>query len=83
MLQRRKGKNETFNTSCDPKSLGDLANIYKGLFPKVEITYGEHEVGVPVRGGLNNARAKNVLGYCPDFDLDSGLNKYITEELSW
>ena len=79
-----KAKNETFNiTSCDPKSLGELANIYKELFPKVEVTYGEHEVGVPVRGGLNNERAKNIIGYFPDFDLNRGLSKYIAEELSW
>lgn len=77
-------KNDTFNiTSCDPKSLGELANIYKEIFPDITITYGDHEAGVPIRGGLNNDRAKEILGYSPEYDLNSGVRRYIEEELSW
>ena len=57
------------------KVSGRSREYLQRVIPKVEITYGEHEVGVPVRGGLNNARAKNAR--ILSFDLDSGLNKYI------
>ena len=79
-----KSKGEIFNiTSCDPKSLGELAEYFIKKFSKLNVEYLKHDADVPLRGGLDNGRIKSLLGYKPYYSLENGLSSYIEEEMSW
>ncbi len=74
------GANQIFNITCGQgRTLVEFANILKNLIPNVEIevttTTGEEKR--PLRDALDVRKAKELLGYEPQFPLERGLAKYV------
>ena len=72
--------NETFNiTYGQGRTLQELAEIVKQHFPAVEIVYKEIPEGEqrPSRGALDISRARNLIGYKPQYSLEEGINRYV------
>lgn len=73
-----KAKNNIFNiTAGEGKSLLDFSNILKKYFPNLTIELKDVETHRPERGSLDITKAKSLLGYNPNFNLEDGLKKYI------
>ena len=72
-------KNQTFNiTFGEAKSISTLANIVKKEFPDVDIYYEKKDKLMPERGTLDISKAKNLLNYRPNYELNTGFRKYIS-----
>ena len=46
-------------------------------FPDVELQYNPRDSLMPERGTLNIEKARNVLGYEPQFKIEKGFSNYI------
>ena len=70
--------NQIFNiTFGNSRKLSKLAELLKIEFPNVEIKYAGKEKFMPERGTLNISKAKKLLDYSPEFNLEKGYKKYI------
>lgn len=82
----KEASKETFNiTGGNSRTLFEFAEIVKKHFPKVSIVLTERESGRPVRGTLDITKAKTLLGYNPEYDIEKGISEYIKylEERRW
>lgn len=71
-------KNQTFNfTYGNAREVNELVGILKKEFPEVNIIYKDKEKFMPKRGTLNNSKAKNLLGFEPQYPIEVGYPKYI------
>ncbi len=71
-------KNEVFNiTSGNAKSLKELAEIVKELVPDVKIREEPLDKSMPERGTLDISKARKLLGFEPQYDLNEGIREYI------
>ncbi|HIH47196.1 TPA: NAD(P)-dependent oxidoreductase [Candidatus Woesearchaeota archaeon] len=69
---------EIFNiTGGHSYSLLDFARITKKYFPETDIEVVEREQDRPKRGGLDISKAKMMLDYQPEYDLEKGIKEYI------
>ena len=72
------GKNEVFNiTRGEGRCLEECVEIIKGYFPDLKFEYREMRVDRAKRGALSINKAKDLLGYEPQFSLEEGIKKYI------
>ncbi len=72
------GAGETFNiTSGQAHTLLEYVLVLKQLFPDLRYEIGERDDSKPRRGTLSIEKAQRLLGYQPDFDLESGIRKYV------
>ncbi len=70
--------NQIFNiTYGNSRKLSELAELLKSEFPKVNINYAGRDKFIPERGTLNVSKAKELLDYAPQFNLEKGYIKYI------
>lgn len=70
-------KGEIFNiTGGHARSIQELADIVTARYP-VEVNYGEPDPEKPSRGTMSNEKARNLLGYIPQFDLETGMQLYM------
>ena len=73
-----KARNETFNlTYGQHRSVNDLVNIIKEYFPEVKVVRKERDKLRPFRGTLRIDKAKDLLGYDPQYPLEKGYPEYI------
>jgi UDP-glucose 4-epimerase len=71
-------KNETFNiTRGEGKTVKELAEAINKKIPGTTIQIKPSNERRPKRGTLNNAKAKMVLGYEPQYNIEKGINEYI------
>lgn len=75
------GENETFNiTRGEGRTIEDFARAVASHFPgtRIETGGGEHMPGLsrPKRGGLSIEKARQLLGYAPQYDLEAGVAEY-------
>ena len=69
---------ETFNiTRGEAFSLSDAIEIIRSKIGKLDLEYGPVPEHIPVRGTLDITKARNLLGYSPEYDLERGLGIYI------
>jgi nucleoside-diphosphate-sugar epimerase len=69
---------ETFNiTAGSARTLMDYVMILKGYFPWLEYEVTERDSFRPKRGTLSIEKARNLLSYKPDYDLEKGIAEYI------
>ena len=54
-----------------------MANIVKAQFPDLKIKYQPKDKLTPDRGTLSIDKAKQLIGYKPQFPLDKGYLGYI------
>jgi len=72
-------KNQIFNiTAGYGKSAKEFAQILSNLLPgRVKTEIKPADINRPVRGSLDIKKAKKILGYEPEYQLEEGLKKYI------
>lgn len=69
--------NETFNmTRGEGRSIRELAEIVQDLVPETETYEHEKTVHRPNRGALDVSKAKELLGYSPEYSLEEGMAEY-------
>lgn len=74
-----KAHQETFNiTAGNGRSLKELATIIGERLPGTDIRLEQETDAIrPNRGTLDITKARNLLGYEPEMQLEEGINKYI------
>jgi len=78
IIENDKSKNQIFNlTYGQGRTLTDLANIMEEQFPNLKVKYQPKNDLIPNRGTLSIEKARNMIGYCPQFSLEKGYVKYI------
>jgi len=78
VIENEKSRNQILNlTYGDSRSLSDMAEIIKESFPRVRINYVPKDILTPDRGTLSVEKAKKLIGYEPDWPLETGFARYI------
>ena len=71
-------KGETFNIARGKsETLSTAVSIIRKFIDDVKVEYGEVPDHIPNRGTLDITKAKNLLGFQPQFGLEEGLPTYI------
>jgi nucleoside-diphosphate-sugar epimerase len=71
-------RNQIFNmTYGESRSLKELTCVLREEFPDVEIEFREKDKLTPDRGTLSVEKARQLMGYAPEFPLEVGYRKYI------
>lgn len=79
-LKNDGARNETFNmTRGKSRSLKEFVDVLKNLISGLEIREEPvpEDEKRPERGALSIEKAKNLLGYNPEYDLEDGLKEYV------
>ena len=77
-IENEKSRNQVFNlTYGESRSLNQMYDILKQHFPDIEIQYTDRDKLMPKRGTLCVDKAKEMIGYNPQHDLEKGFSKYI------
>lgn len=70
--------NQIFNiTRGEGREIREIAEIIKGTFPAIKIAYEPKDALTPDRGTLSIEKAKNLIGYNPQYGLEEGYKHYI------
>lgn len=78
VIQNPASRNQIFNlTYGRSRSIQDLVSITRQHFPHVELEFIERNKLMPFRGTLSVAKARELLGYNPQYPIDIGFPKYI------
>ena len=78
ILTNDKARNQTFNlTYGDSRSIAQMIGILRDHFPDVSVRYAPRDRLMPDRGTLSMEKAKQVLGFEPQFPLETGFPRYI------
>jgi nucleoside-diphosphate-sugar epimerase len=78
VIESRNSINQIFNlTYGASRSISELAAIVREHFPSTRVDYIPKDRLVPDRGTLSVEKAKSMIGYKPQFPLESGLTRYI------
>ena len=71
-------RNQIFNlTYGQARTLNDLASIVISEFPNVRLKFNSRDKLMPERGTLSIVKARELLGYNPQFSIDEGFLRYI------
>ena len=77
-IERPEARNQTFNlTYGDARSLNHMADIVRANFPGIKVKYQPRDSLMPERGTLSVDKARRLLGYEPQFPLETGFVRYI------
>lgn len=78
VIENEKSRNETFNlTYGESRSLADMARVMKRHFPNLNVNYLPKDKLTPDRGTLCVDKARDLIGYNPEFPLEQGYVDYI------
>lgn len=78
VIENKKSRNQTFNmTYGESRSVGQMAEILKAHFLDIKINYLPKDKLVPDRGTLCIDKAREMIGYNPQFPLEKGFVEYI------
>lgn len=78
IIENERSRNETFNlTYGSSRSIKDMVGILKEHFPDLRVAYEPSDALMPERGTLSVEKARNLLGYDPQYPLEEGLVSYI------
>lgn len=73
-----KGHRELFNiTYGNARPVLELVDILRGFFPNVKLDIENRDQATPLRGTLLNDKAKDLLGFKPEWVLKEGYTNYI------
>ena len=74
----KNSKNEIFNiTHGNGRSIKELINILEKNFTNIEIKNRERDKLMPERGTLSIEKAKKLIDYNPEWNLEKGYQRYI------
>lgn len=77
-LESEKSMNETFNlTYGESRSVGDMIDILRKVFPNIKIKHSPKDKLMPHRGTLSVEKARRLIGYQPQYPLEKGFSDYI------
>lgn len=77
-IQQEKARNEIFNlTYGKAHSLAQMADIVHSHFPDINVKYIPKDNLTPDRGTLSVEKARELIGYEPQYDLAKGYLRYI------
>ena len=69
---------EIFNlTFGSGRTINNLVDVIASRFENTRVTRKSRDSLMPERGSLSISKAKDLLGYSPQFDLEAGFNEYI------
>jgi len=72
-----RAENQTFNiTRGHGRTLSDAAHIAVNVVGRGSVYLAERDMAYPSRGGLNIDRARELLGYNPQTDIEQGFKIY-------
>lgn len=78
VMENENSRNQIFNmTYGESRSIGELASIVSKHFPDIKVNYLPKDNLTPDRGTLSVDKAKNVLGYNPQFPIEKGVDEYV------
>jgi len=78
ILTNPDSQNQVFNlTYGDSRSIAQMVDIVKQHFPEIAVQYTQRDRLVPSRGTLSMEKAKRVLGFEPQYPLETGFPRYI------
>jgi nucleoside-diphosphate-sugar epimerase len=78
VIESEKSLNQTFNlTYGQSRCIADLAEILQKHFPQLTVRYEPKDHLTPDRGTLCVDKARELIGYDPQFPLERGFEKYI------
>lgn len=70
--------NQVFNlTYGDARQLKQMAELVMAHFPSIQLRYNPRDQLMPERGTLCIDKARELLGYAPEYALETGFVKYI------
>ena len=70
--------NQIFNiTYGKGRKISEMAELVKLNFPNIEIEYEKKDALTPDRGTLSIEKAKQLIDYQPNFNLEKGYQNYI------
>lgn len=73
-----RARGEVFNlTHGNARSLLDVVDILKDIFPKLEVRTEERDRLMPERGTLSVGKARQIIGYSPEYPLERGVPRYV------
>ena len=77
VMEKGEGYTNTFNiTYGDARTVADLAAIVKSVIPSVILEERPRAADKPIRGTLKTVRARDVLGFVPEWPLERGYRRY-------
>lgn len=78
VITKEASKGEIFNlTYGASRSLAEMADLIRKHFPNVKVEYKQKDKLTPDRGTLCVDKAKELIGYHPDYPLEKGYEHYI------
>jgi nucleoside-diphosphate-sugar epimerase len=78
VIQHPAAHNQIFNmTYGRGRAIHELVEIMREEFPSLEVEYVDRDKLMPVRGTLSTAKARQLLGYEPEYSLERGMRAYI------
>jgi nucleoside-diphosphate-sugar epimerase len=78
ILTKEKARNQTFNlTYGSSRSIADLVKILRGHVPDIVVKNNPRDRLMPSRGTLSMDKAKQLLGFEPQYPLEKGYPRYI------
>lgn len=78
VIDNDNSRGQVFNlTYGSGRSLAEMAEIVKSHFPDIQIKYQAKDNLTPDRGTLNINKAKELIGFKPQFPLEKGYEQYI------
>lgn len=77
-IENESARNEIFNLTYGAgRSIHDLVQVLRRDFPEVDVRTEPRDELMPSRGTLNVDKARDLLGYAPEFPLERGLARYV------
>jgi nucleoside-diphosphate-sugar epimerase len=78
IIENENSRGQIFNLTYGAgRSLGEMAEIIKSHFPDIKITYQPKDNLTADRGTLSIDKAREIIGYEPQFPLEKGYEQYI------
>ncbi|MDO8700272.1 MAG: NAD-dependent epimerase/dehydratase family protein [Deltaproteobacteria bacterium] len=76
--KHQNGANQAFNiTYGHGRTLREYVEILQTLIPNIQVVEAPAEMHRPKRGSLDISKARNLLGYAPEYSLEVGLPLYV------
>lgn len=78
VMEHPGARNQTFNlTYGSARSIADMVEIVRDEFPDLVVEDMPRDRFMPTRGTLSVERARELIGYAPEYSIDEGMREYI------
>jgi nucleoside-diphosphate-sugar epimerase len=78
MISMPAARNQVFNlTYGAARTLNQMSQLVKQFFPNISVQHNPRDGLMPERGTLNIDKARELLGYDPQYPIEKGFIQYI------